>query len=397
MALNKVQPGDLITAQFMNDLIEKVNKLEERLALIEVNAPQEGPPSNLRLDAQPVTPGGWAVLLGQSLGASKRTLQIRFNTTYVLEYDASMFTDVAVRFRVPDLSFEETEKTYTMDVANHRGQSQIDVVVKRPLAPLAKDDFIINYFEAVPAIPVVGSAASFRFRIQLSANRPVGLILEAWIARDGQPNLPITVQDDGGVNLQNKTLNLSGFDTKFVRLPVAQVPAPPFRLVLSARTEGLAPFDVEHPIADLAEAPDKFIIVSSVIAKAARPGQPARPFAVTDSGEKCEVIAPAGATKVFFEIGFDVTSPVTPHANQTYTWTAAHVNGTPDEWTFEPASGSLPVSASSFQSANGIIALELEPSATPKGSTADKSHYLITIQRTGETKKRTKLIVLSRL
>lgn len=396
MALNKVQPGDLITAQLMNDLIEKVNKLEERLALIEVNAPEDGPPTGIRLDAQPVAPGGWAILLGQTLGASKRTLQIRFGTAYVMEFDAAMFTDVAVRFRVPDLSFEETEKTYTMTVANHRGQAQMDVVVKRPLVPLSKDDFVINYFEAVPPIPAVGSPAAFRFRIQLSANRPASLTLDAWIARTGQPNLPITVQDDDGVNLPNKTLQFAGFDTKFVRLPVSQVPTPPFRLVLSSRTEGVTPFDFEHPITNLAESPDKNISLKPATARAARPGQAAKPFAVTDTGETCEANAPAGTTKIFFEIGADVTSPVTPHADQTYTYTITHVNGTPDEWTIDPASGSIPVSKGAFEATSGVVGIEIEPAATPKASPSDKSHYLLTVQRTGDTKKQNKILVLSR-
>jgi hypothetical protein len=399
VALKIVQPGDLITAELMNELIGKVQELERRIADMEVNAPSDGPPAALRLDAQPVTTGTWAVLLGQTLGASKRTLQIRFGDVYVMEYDPLMFTDVAVRFKVPDLAFSEAQKSFPMTVANHRGQAQLDVKVKRPVLPLFPDDLVFNYLGSVPAVPPAGSSATFRVALELEANRPVDLILDASLARDGQASIPITVQDDTGAGLPSSTLSFTGLGTKVVRLPVSQVPAPPFKLVLSARTEGLAPVVFEHPVTDLGDTPDPNVTLSDVTATATRPHQPPKPFAVNDSGDRCDITAPTGTAKVLLEVTATLTSPVKPpdlYVKQSYTWKIEHVAGTPDQWTFDPTSGQRDVDVPEFQATSGVIPLDISPGATPAATATDKSQYRLTVQRTGETRKRTKLLVLSR-
>ena len=83
-----------------------------------------------------------------------------------------------------------------------------------------------------------------------------------------------------------------------------------------------------------------------------------------------------------------------PAVDAKYRWKLTSPTGDAGKWTFNPSSGERAVNAGEFQANNGSVPWEIAPTVTYQTG-AGQASWVFEVSRDGETRKRTKTLVMA--
>jgi hypothetical protein len=235
--LNKAQPGDVITAEDWNLVVDAINELL-----------QSGQTSGIKMAA--LLPAGTAIdpirigllmqITGQNfgfaIGQSKVTFEQFGNQVVVLRQNMlAGSSDERLLFIMPPVpGITPDGVTSTMRVDNGVASDTRSVIVKPVVIDLAGDMFVTFRGDAPPnpnPNPILASqAASFLYRFQAATNLPASFDLVAEIPT-ASVAIPaglvetIEFRDQGNAVIPGKRIELGKNETRNITVRIPQIPA----------------------------------------------------------------------------------------------------------------------------------------------------------------------------
>ena len=359
MLPQEVRPGDLITAQFMTDVLKKIRELEQRVAQLE-SAPHAEPPSSIRLAKDgPIHPDEWIILLGKNLGASSQSINILVDNVMVTDFDGSLFTDTSVRFRVPSFDLAVDSKNVLLSVHNGSGSASRNVQLARATVPLNAKDLLVNYLGSDPQPLGVGLPATFKFSIRnLLLNQRVDLTVSAVLRRSNNTAVDLALTDEAAHPIANGLLPLAGGKsvTLNVKAKGGDVVSLADSVQLTIGAPTLIPFVITQRI-DVNQDPRILFASISGPFKANGPPASIAGASIRDVGEVYEITMPAGpvgesggrvTVVINVEAPSEVTDATPDGSKYAYSYSLKKIDGTV---ALEPTSGAIEYSALDFKQA----------------------------------------------
>lgn len=242
----RVQPGDLISASFFNDLIGQLEALDERLTKVEAGS---GPSSPGAVTIATVTPvpvrvGEDLTIVGDGFGVSAGAHRVRFDGVATPSTRSSS-TDRVLVCQVPVLpGLPEAGRSVTLTVSNATSTATRSVTVL-PADLRQEGDIDVELRGVSPDPLAAGRDNDFTFRLSSDALLPETLVLDA-VLRSAQEPLAwgTSLRRADLTELPRRTLSLAPGEQVDVVVRV-QVPADArgtaFTLELSADGPHLHP------------------------------------------------------------------------------------------------------------------------------------------------------------
>lgn len=260
MPLQEVRPGDLITAADWNDLIQKVQDLEDRVdALTNTGG---GPIIDQVLPSETRRIGEDLDLQGRNFGFSQGAHRVFFNGIRAINFRAGS-SDTRLLFEIPTVpGVAEAGTPVEMLVTNASGTASRTITLQ-PRLVQQQGNISLTFQGSDPVSPTPGVLATFNYRLESQALLPTtvtltpSLSVAAW-----QPNLRLV--DATGQSLQNRPITLQPNEVILFSLRIDPIPAgtagnTPFTVGVAAIANGVPgaqdlgrPFTVGTP----AEQPD---------------------------------------------------------------------------------------------------------------------------------------------
>jgi hypothetical protein len=339
--LQPVRPGDLITAQTWNDLLLKIEELEQRIEDLQGSAGGTGLAITGRIPATgPYRIGDTLVLLGRNFQASLGAARVFLNAVRVLDLTGS--TDTRLVFVIPPVpGVAEPGTEVTLRVLNQTEEVSQPIVL-RPALPVLFGEADVNWLGVNPATFQPNDAVTFQYRITSRASAPADFLIDPLIeVATGQSTWQSRLQvlDATSNPIPGRQIRLDPLEQRLFNVRLTQVPAgtagTPFALTVNATagavqgTSGAQPFTVGQPV----EPPDTTIELN-----------PTQSFPNGNELVGDTVTAGAGSTvRVRFTAEFevpgtyDVTLTTAPGTNG---WTVARFLTTPAF--YDIAAGDIP-------------------------------------------------------
>jgi len=293
-SLSHVRPGDLITADLMNTLIDKLNDLE---AAVDsglgggTTSPHTVVISGLIPVSGTIRVGDFLQVLGQNFDFSIGAQHVYIDDTLITAFDGPNCSDMRLVFRVP-LTFNKvpsTGQTALLTVSNATSTAQRTLTLQSAMVLAGGID--VNPQGVQPATIVPSAAATFQYQLVSQANLDATYNLTAAITTaqnqaDWQSRVRI-LDSDQTTEVQSVQLAPNQQKTIFVRL--TQVPPATngvaFGVTLNVQaatgnaggTSGLQGFTVGTP----ADQPDTTITLNVPSIEVGQGTGSATPTAVT--------------------------------------------------------------------------------------------------------------------
>lgn len=242
---DRVNPGELITADLMNDILKRLKILEDKAA-----APGTTP-GVVRITAmvpagtllEPIRVGQTLQILGENFGyfAGQASVTFERPTGNVVIQNNQMLTgssDTRLLMTVPSLSgLSQGGENMTLRVRSGTTDDHRSVFV-RPVVIVLQGDIFVDWRTDTPnpsPNPLVSSlatpqSASFSYRLRTATNLPATFDLSATIsnATTAVPaGMESSIQflDESGNLIPNRQLQMGTNDTRNIVVRIPQVPA----------------------------------------------------------------------------------------------------------------------------------------------------------------------------
>jgi hypothetical protein len=384
--LQPVRPGDLITAQSYNDLLLKIEELEERIDQLQGGTTPGGLAITGRIpNTGPYRIGDTLTLLGRNFQFSLGATRVFLNGVRVLTFepgsgDSQLVFVIPV---VPGVSEPGTE--VTLRVLNQTEEVSATLVL-RPALPQLFGEVDLEWLGVNPLTFNPGDAVTFNFSITSRASQAADFLIDALIGvatNQATWQSRVQVRDSSNTVLTDRRIHLDPLQERLFNVHITQVPAgtggTPFTLTVNAiagavtGTAGSLPFEVGAASQD----PDPTIHLS------ATQSTPAGAL-VGDT-----VTASVGQTvRVRFTAEFEVAGTydltlTTPPA--TTGWTVARFVTTPAQYVIQP--GDIPPT--------GPAVRLPEITVLPASGASVTGRVDVRLQRQGNTNHRTVPLNLS--
>ncbi len=268
--LQPVRPGDLITAQTWNDLLLKIEEIEERLDELEGNSGGTGLAITGRIPATgPYRIADTLVLLGGNFQFSLGATQVFLNAVRVLNLTGS--TDTRLTFVIPPVpGVVEPGTEVTLRVLNQTAEVTQQIVL-RPALPVVFGEVDVVWLSANPTTPQSGDPATFAYRITSRASAAADFVIAPLVGvAVGQPlwQSRLQVLDSNLSPIPGNAIRLNPLEQRQFNVRIAPIPGDTqgvaFTLTVNATagavhgTSGAQPFTVGQP----AETPDTTITLN---------------------------------------------------------------------------------------------------------------------------------------
>lgn len=252
MAMRRVQPGDLITADDWNLMASAMDDLELRLSLLEQGGTGLAPVITQVLPTGTVTAGDRLEIFGRNFDFLRGGHSVLFNSSRVATYLGGS-SDTKLILLIPDEVEGATEAgaPVTMTVANLTSYTSRSITVRaKPVVATGSIDLTFDRSE--PATPRLGEQITFSFTLRSNTNNATTVTITPFTLRTGGgpivPDASLVVLHDGEVRA-DRTIPLpeGAAVTVGVRIPAIPDTLPStttFTLQVSASAPGL-PTDVE--------------------------------------------------------------------------------------------------------------------------------------------------------
>ncbi|MEM7051207.1 MAG: IPT/TIG domain-containing protein [Acidobacteriota bacterium] len=263
---NRVQPGDLITAEQWNQVLDLLENLDLRVQDIEDSGSQALAITGLLPPQGPYRIGDPLTVLGRNFEHSLGAARVFLDGVRVT-LDGLASDDRRLVFQIPPVpGVSEPGTAVTLRVNNQSEQVSEDIIL-RPAAPVLFGDFDVEFLGVTPQTLVPDQPANFRFRLRNRASSTAEILIDPRIVN--VPNADVWQQrlrvlDGNQTPLPERRITLSPLDPNnpnpnppaetefFVRL--VAVPTVPvgtdFQLVVDASagavqgSSGAQPFTV---------------------------------------------------------------------------------------------------------------------------------------------------------
>ena len=170
--LQQVQPGDLITADFMNALLSSVSDLEVRVAQLEAGSgpTATGPVVTSTSPAQTVQVGGLLALFGLNFSPLSSTT-VHIGEASVTQFAAGSDSQT-LRFSVPQLS--GLPRSVPITVTTPSGTSSPAVMMQvTPSDVFQGGQVFVDDENTSPPTPQAGQPAQYQFQVRSETLQPV--------------------------------------------------------------------------------------------------------------------------------------------------------------------------------------------------------------------------------
>jgi hypothetical protein len=220
--IDHVQPGELITAVLINELIDDLEQIDVRVTALEQAGSGTGAVEIDTVSPQPVRAEANLTILGKNFGVSVGATRIYFNGVSPSSLVAGS-TDTALICPVPDLpGLVEAGTAVELTVANARSAATASINVQPVLRTQVGDASII--FTGVSPDPTIpGQNADFAFTIHSDALLPATMTITPTLNDSAGTPLAWTrsLLDAAGLPLEGDQITVNPQDTKPFYVQVA--------------------------------------------------------------------------------------------------------------------------------------------------------------------------------
>lgn len=170
--LPHVQPGDLITAGQINDLIDLLNSIDQRLAAVEQTGAQSGSDVVISAIEPPsgnVKVGELVRVHGANFGFSVGSHRVYIDDVRVNAFEAGS-SDQLLSFKVP-LTIVDAPvngRPAVLTVSNATSSTQRTLILRSAMTLAGAAD--VNFINVQPSTPTANAQASFQFQVVSQAN-----------------------------------------------------------------------------------------------------------------------------------------------------------------------------------------------------------------------------------
>ena len=268
---DRVLPGDIITADFMNRILDLLEGLDGRVTELEGGTSTGGGPAITRL----VPPGPYRVddtvtVEGSNFQFTSGLARLFLDGTRITLDDAS--SDTRLLFQVPALpGLEESGTDFQLRVVTSQGEASAPVTV-RPRPPVLFGQVDVEWLGVNPETPQPDQAVTFELRITSRASLAAEFTLQPsigvavnqtlWNSRLQLLNASQSVMTTPRITLE--PLQSRTFFVRITSVPAGTAAGTPFTLAVTAtagtvtRTLGPLPFEVGQEV----EPPDPAITLN---------------------------------------------------------------------------------------------------------------------------------------
>ena len=248
-----VRPGDLITADLWNMMVDKIQELEARVEQLEEGAETGNQVLITNITPNPVRINEEVEVFGVNFGYSAANMQVQLvrgnNITNITVFKPGT-NDNRIVFDVPFLpNIPSDGAPHELVVSNGTTKDSRSVTIRPAQAELAGNVFVkFDSSEPVTPDPVLaGQQADFHFTIESGANLAADFDLSANINIDSNQsawNNPLQILDSGENPLSGNRLHLDSGEKKEIIVRHPNIPdSPPdaeFSLSVSASANGVS-------------------------------------------------------------------------------------------------------------------------------------------------------------
>lgn len=236
--LQRVQPGDIITAAMWNLAVEAINEL---LEAGQTNGIQIAAMLPAGTSSDPIRIGTLLQITGQNFGHAIGHTSVTFtrgNTEVVVERDAMLTgsSDTRLLFIVPPIpGLFQTGESLSLAVSNGVAEDRREVFV-RPVVIDLQGDVFVNWRDGSPASPnpipnplQPGQPAVFQYEVQAGTNIPADFDLTVDVPSASvaiPPNLVASIEllTAEGQLIANRRLSLGRNETRLIGVRIPQIP-----------------------------------------------------------------------------------------------------------------------------------------------------------------------------
>lgn len=168
-----VRPGDLITADLMNDVLSKLAELELRLSRIEGGSGASGKQmtiTDLRPRQNVYQVGQELQIFGTNFRFSERAHRVYFDSVRVPDtaFDQQLSSDERLVLSIPNIpGLSEEERDVVLTVSNTLETLTRTIQLRQ--APSVSGNFDLQWTQVEPAQISAGAAATWRYRLRSRA------------------------------------------------------------------------------------------------------------------------------------------------------------------------------------------------------------------------------------
>jgi hypothetical protein len=386
--IEHVQPGELITATLLNEVIDELAKLDVRVTALETTGSKPGVVEITAVTPRTVQVGDFITIVGKNFGFTIGATRVRFNGVAPFEFGQGSNDSVLI-VKVPELGVTLPNDGIKVEltVSNATSTAQEEITVKP--VPLQQAGTVTVTFSGVqPNPPTPDTDTEFEYVMVSDATLAATVtVAPSIIDAAGAPlGWGALILDSTKKVIENKQIKIDPGDTLAfyvrVRIP-SQTNGTQFVIQTSVAGGGLSGASDETPLT-VGQASN----VDTTITKLApvdAVGIPLNPK-VTLVGSKLSTplnVVAQVTMEVDFTFAGDYLIELTP-ATGTSNWLLAVIDPAPPT---NSTVGKLSLTTDDIINAGGTVHEDIKVRLRPStGATA--GHAVLTVHRDGETTKR---------
>jgi IPT/TIG domain-containing protein len=226
---SEVHPGDLITADLMNEILAQLADLQVRVGDLESAAGSiSGNVVIFRpLPGEQFRAGSDMTIEGMNLGISDGSSIIKINTTTVTVYRPGS-SDTKVTVNIPNIAVGLGGQVAVLTVANAKNSADRQIFLLPAQDLTGHVD--LSWIDADPLTPATGGPIALKFRAKSRANLDASYLITPLISRvtnaaEWNNQLEVLDKDQNGVASKQIPVSAGGETVFFVR--IKSIPAVP--------------------------------------------------------------------------------------------------------------------------------------------------------------------------
>jgi hypothetical protein len=378
---NQVRPGELITAELINQILAELESLQGRVTKLESGSIGTTPTLAITeiKPAGPYTVTQQIQVIGRNFGFSIGAHRVSIDGVRVLTFKEGSDNQNLI-FDMPNIPNIPPEgKTVVLSVSNQTSTETRTVVVLR--LQIALGGNVDVSFESVePATPVAGGPAMFRYKVKSRANQPAQFLVTPTItvaSNQQEWNDALQVLDDSGNQIVSSMIAVAPQEEKFFRIRLSTVPASPpnatFTLAVSAGATGVTATPDSRPftVGQATEQQDSTLTLNFFSAN---------PSSAFSAGAVRLAQGGAGRITLIAEFHVAGTYPITPAILSGTGWTAERSSSTPEN---------MIIASSDLENPQATATRNLDFIMRAAAGAAATGQVEYRVQRQGQTNRRT--------
>jgi hypothetical protein len=224
---NKVEPGDLITSDFINSILEKITSLESRISQLESEdnkvvitglVPKSGP---YRINQRLQIDGYNFEFMEGNL-----RVEIDVNPPVVPVVNFIFASDYKLIFNIPDIpNIPESGKDVDLVIRNRSSRAIRNIRIE-PAQESLQGTVNVVYISVEPLTLTENQQADFMYKLISSTNIPADFIITPTISEETNPESwpQPQVLDDQKIEIETHRISMLATDEKIFYIRISNIP-----------------------------------------------------------------------------------------------------------------------------------------------------------------------------